>query len=351
MTKVAVVLFNLGGPDGPDTVQPFLFNLFNDPAIIDTPKLIRWLLAQFISRKRAPIAKEIYGHLGGKSPLLELTEAQAKAIQKKLNSGPEDYRVFTAMRYWHPMSAETAQKVKEFEPDEIVLLPLYPQYSTTTTGSSLWAWQQAAAKAGLFAPTFAPCCYATHDGVIDAQVDLIKNTLAQHPLPGQNLSGPVRVLFSAHGLPKKVIAAGDPYQWQVEQTAAAVAAKMGNAVNDWAVCYQSRVGPLEWIGPSLEQELERAAAESVAVVIVPIAFVSEHSETLVELDIEYKNVAEKLGVPGYVRVPALGTHETFITGLAQVVTSARDKNATLEPSVNWALCRSQHACCPRGRPL
>jgi ferrochelatase len=117
------------------------------------------------------------------------------------------------------------------------------------------------------------------------------------------------------------------------------------------VCYQSRVGPLEWIGPSLEQELERAAAESVAVVIVPIAFVSEHSETLVELDIEYKKVAEKLGVPGYVRVPALGTHETFITGLAQVVTSARDKNATLEPSIDWAPCRSQHACCPRGRPL
>jgi len=350
MTKVAVVLFNLGGPDGPDAVQPFLFNLFNDPAIIDSPNPIRWLLAKFISRKRAPIAKEIYAHLGGKSPLLELTKAQAKAIEGKLNSGSEDYRVFIAMRYWHPMSAETAQKVKEFEPDEIVLLPLYPQYSKTTTGSSLWDWQQAAAKAGLFAPTYAPCCYATHPGVIDAQVDLLKNTLAQ-----QKASGPVRVLFSAHGLPKKVIATGDPYQWQVEQTAAAVAAKMGDqigdTVQDWAVCYQSKVGPLEWIGPSLEQELERAAADAVAVVIVPIAFVSEHSETLVELDIEYKQVADKLGVPGYARVPALGTHEIFIKGMAQVVESARGKNAALEPAIDLPQCRGQHACCPRGLPL
>ena len=346
MTKIAVVLFNLGGPDGPNAVRPFLFNLFNDPAIIDAPKPFRWLLAQFISRKRAPIAKEIYAHLGGKSPLLDQTEAQASALQETLNNESDDYRVFTAMRYWHPMSAETVRKVDEFEPDEIVLLPLYPQYSTTTTGSSLWAWQQAAAKAGLFAPTFAPCCYAIHDGVIDAHVDLISQTLARHPL-----TGPVRILFSAHGLPKKVITAGDPYQWQVEQTAAAIAAKLNSAANDWVVCYQSRVGPLEWTEPSLEQELERAAEDSTSVVVVPIAFVSEHSETLVELDIEYKKVADRLGVPGYLRVPALGIHETFIGGLAKVVFSARDKNATLEPAVDWVQCHQQFSCCPRGRPL
>ena len=164
-TKTAVVLFNLGGPDSPEAVQPFLFNLFNDPAIINAPKLIRWLLAQFISRRRAPFTKKFYAHLGGKSPLLDLTNAQADALENELNNNADRYRVFIAMRYWHPMSAETARAVKNFEPDEIVLLPLYPQYSTTTTGSSLWAWQQAAALEGLFAPTFAPCCYATHDGL------------------------------------------------------------------------------------------------------------------------------------------------------------------------------------------
>ena len=353
MPKIAVVLFNLGGPDSPEAVQPFLFNLFNDPAIIDVPKPIRWLLAHFISRRRAPIARGIYAHLGGKSPLLELTKAQADALEDKLgepNDSADEYRVFIAMRYWHPMSTETARAVKDFEPDEIVLLTLYPQYSTTTTGSSLWAWQQAAAREGLYAPTFAPCCYATHDGLVNAHAALIGETLQQN-----NLKDSARILFSAHGLPKKVIAGGDPYQWQVEQTAAAVARALsdspGNSTNDWAVCYQSRVGPLEWIGPSIEQELARAAQDSVPVVVVPIAFVSEHSETLVELDIEFKKLADKLGVPGNCRVPALGVHEMFIGGLARIVSQARRKNAALEPAEDWVQCRQDFACCPRGRPL
>lgn len=348
MPKIAIVLFNLGGPDGPDAVQPFLFNLFNDPAIIDSPKPIRWLLAKFISKKRAPIAKKIYEHIGGKSPLLELTHEQGQALQKRLTAtdGQNQYRVFTAMRYWHPMSDETARDVKKFEPDEIVLLPLYPQYSTTTTGSSLWDWQQASAKTGLFAPTFAPCCYAAQQGLLEAHADLIRQTLSKI-----DREKPFRVLFSAHGLPKKVIAGGDPYQWQVEQTAAGVMNQLGDAVADWAVCYQSRVGPLEWIGPSTEQELERAADDLTAVVVVPIAFVSEHSETLVELDIEYKSAAEKLGVPAYYRVPALGTHPAFIAGLADIVTQARNGNAALEPAVDGSSCQQQFSCCPRGRPL
>lgn len=354
-SKTAVILFNLGGPDSPEAVQPFLFNLFNDPAIIEAPKPIRWLLAQFISRRRAPFAKKIYAHLGGKSPLLDLTKAQADALEDELNNDTDQYCVFIAMRYWHPMSAETARAVKDYEPDEIVLLPLYPQYSTTTTGSSLWAWQQAAAREGLFAPTFAPCCYATHDGLIEAHAALIRETLEQANLT--NSTNPndsaesVRILFSAHGLPKKVIAAGDPYQWQVEQTATAVAAKASNNFDDWVVCYQSRVGPLEWIGPSVEQELKRAAEDKVPVVVVPIAFVSEHSETLVELDIEYKKLADQLGVPKYFRVPALGTHEKFIGGLARIVSKARGKNAALEPAEEWAQCRQSFTCCPRGRPL
>ena len=193
--------------------------------------------------------------------------------------------------------------------------------------------------------------------MIAAHADLIRETLAKANLGGNsvtnsaNSANSIRVLFSAHGLPKKVIAAGDPYQWQVEQTAAAVAAQLSDTIDDWVVCYQSRVGPLEWIGPSIEQELQRAAGDKVPVVVVPIAFVSEHSETLVELDIEYKQLADQLGVPKYFRVPALGTHEKFIRGLAEIVSQARAKNAALEPAVDWVQCQQGFTCCPRGRPL
>jgi ferrochelatase len=346
MARIAVVLFNLGGPDAPESVQPFLFNLFNDPAIIDLPTPIRWLLAQLISRRRAPVAKKIYEHLGGKSPLLDLTREQADALEATLNAGKDSYKTFISMRYWHPMSAVAARAVKTFEPDEIVLLPLYPQYSTTTTGSSLWDWQRAAARENLFVPTFAPCCYPLERGFLQAHAELIRASLEK-----ANLTGKARVLFSAHGLPKKIIDRGDPYQWQVEQTVAKVSSMIGTAARDWAICYQSRVGPLEWIGPSTEEELKRAAHDRVPVAVVPIAFVSEHSETLVELDIEYRKLAEDFGVPGYVRVPALGAHTAFIESLAETVRHGRGKNATLEPANDWTYCRRNFSGCPQGRPL
>lgn len=310
MGKTAVVLFNLGGPDSPDAVEPFLFNLFNDKAIISAPQPIRWILAKTISRKRAPVAKEIYAHLGGKSPLLELTTDQAQALEKNLG---DDFKVFIAMRYWHPMSHETAQKVKDYNPDNIVLLPLYPQYSTTTTGSSVDDWFRAAKKIGLVQSTRTLCCYPVNYGFVDAVADLIETTLKKET------GADPRILFSAHGLPKKIIAAGDPYQYQVEQTAKAVMDKLSHLKNDWAVCYQSRVGPLEWIGPSLDDEMKRAAKDGVGVCIIPIAFVSEHSETLVELDIEYREQADKLGVRPYLRVPAVATHQAFIEGLSGLV--------------------------------
>ncbi len=311
--KLAVVLFNLGGPDSLSAVRPFLFNLFNDPAIIGAPAPIRWCLAQWISRRRAPVARKIYEKLGGRSPLLELTQRQAAALETLLGETGEA-RVFVAMRYWHPRSGETARLVKEFAPDHIVLLPLYPQYSTTTTGSSLKDWRRAAARSGLDAPTSAVCCYPTEAGWIRAQARLIRAGLDKASDQGEP-----RVLFSAHGLPKQVIEGGDPYQWQVEATAAAVVEELAMPELDWVVCYQSRVGPMEWIGPSTEDELARAAQDRVPVVVAPIAFVSEHSETLVELDVEYREAAEKMGVPGYVRVPAVGTEENFVEGLAEIV--------------------------------
>jgi protoporphyrin/coproporphyrin ferrochelatase len=317
MSRHAVVLFNLGGPDAPGSVRPFLFNLFNDPAIIGAPGPIRWLLAAWVAWRRAPTARQIYDRLGGASPLLEMTRQQAGALQSRLDREPGDdtYRVFIAMRYWHPMSEKTAAEVRDFEPDSVVLLPLYPQFSTTTTGSSFAAWKSAATKAGLSVQTRALCCYPTAAGVVAGQAGLVGAAIA-----AAAKAGTPRVLFSAHGLPEKIVAAGDPYAWQIEQTAASVAAAVEAA--DWAVCYQSRVGPLKWIGPSIEDELRRAAADRVPVVVVPIAFVSEHSETLVELDVEYAALADDLGLPAYVRVPALGVEAPFIEGLAESVEQA-----------------------------
>ena len=339
--RVAVIVFNLGGPDQPAAVQPFLFNLFNDAAIIGLPQPMRWVLAQLISRRRAPVAREIYGHLGGRSPLLALTEEQARALQGALGERRMDARVFVCMRYWHPMSAAVAREVAAYGPDEIVLVPLYPQYSTTTTGSSLQDWRRAATAAGITARTRTVCCYPTEPGLVGAYVELIRAALdkaREHGAP--------RVLFSAHGLPERVIERGDPYQWQVERTAAAVVQAMGIADLDHVVCYQSRVGPLKWIGPATENEIDRAGRDGVPVVVVPIAFVSEHSETLVELDIEYAERARQAGVPGYVRVPAVGTAAAFVAGLADLVTDALGRPPETAPQGGHRLCPTDRQQCP-----
>ena len=309
--RIAVVLFNLGGPDSLEAVQPFLRNLFSDRAIIGLPGFLRLPLARFISSRRASKAKEIYRQIGGSSPILGQTEAQARALEGALGHD-EEWRAFVCMRYWHPMTEKVVQRVRKFGPDWVVLLPLYPQYSTTTTGSSFKIWRETVAR--LNVPTQSVRSYPTDEGFISASVELIKQGLADAG------SGPVRLLFSAHGLPERIVKAGDPYQSQVEETARAISARLDGV--DSVVCYQSRVGPLKWIGPSTETEIRRAAADKVGIVLYPLSFVSEHSETLVELDIEYRHLAEKAGVTTYVRVPTVGTHPLFIGGLAKLVRSA-----------------------------
>lgn len=342
MGKLAVVLFNLGGPDRPEAVQPFLFNLFNDPAIIGAPNPIRWALAKFISSRRAPVAREIYAHLGGKSPLLEQTRSQAQALEQALTTSSDDQvRVFIAMRYWHPMTAETVAEVKEFAPDRVVLLPLYPQYSRTTSGSSLKLWAEEAKRQGLTCPSQSICCWPTMDGFVSAMASSVSE--AVHRLASH---GEPRVLFSAHGLPKKVIAGGDPYQWQVEQSAAAIVEKMALPGLDWQVCYQSRVGPLEWIGPATEAEIHRAGADGVPLVVVPLAFVSEHSETLVELDIEYGALATESGVPAYARVSTVQSSPAFIDGLAGLVRQTLSNGAALQAEQQQRVCPGQFGNCP-----
>jgi len=341
MAKIAVVLFNLGGPDRSEAVRPFLFNLFNDRAIIGAPQPLRWMLAKFISGRRAPVAREIYSNLGGGSPLLPNTEAQARALEEALGDLGEA-RVFIAMRYWHPLTEETVAAVAAYGPDRVVLLPLYPQYSTTTSGSSIDLWQRTAAKAGLTAPATAVCCYPAEPGFVAAAAELLRPALAEASAVGKP-----RLLFSAHGLPKKIVARGDPYQWQVEQSAAAVVESLGQADLDWSVCYQSRVGPLEWIGPSTDDEIARAGRDGVPLVLLPIAFVSEHSETLVELDIEYRHLAEQAGVPLYLRVATVGTGAGFIEGLAGLVRDSLSGERPLCAYGGGRICPAEWGRCPQ----
>ncbi len=312
--KLAVVLFNLGGPDCPEAVEPFLRNLFTDPAIISLPALLRVPLGRFIARRRAPIAREIYARLGGGSPILEETQAQARALEKALAARGIEAKAFVAMRCWHPFSDGAARAAKDWKPDRIVLLPLYPQYSTTTTASSLKDWARASVGIGVNTATSQVCCYPANTGFIEALAASVRETWANARPDVQ-----YRLLLSAHGLPERVIAKGDPYRWQVERTAGALVEKLGMDGLDWNVCYQSRVGPLRWIGPATDAEIRRAGAEGLGVVVAPIAFVSEHSETLVELDIEYAALARQAGVPHYLRVPTVGVRPEFIEGLADLV--------------------------------
>jgi len=339
--KIAVVLFNLGGPDSPAAVRPFLFNLFHDPAIIRLPQPLRYIIASLIAARREKIAQGIYGKIGGRSPILENTKAQAQALEVVLNKNAAVlFKCFIAMRYWHPFSDAAAEDVKNFAPDEIMLVPLYPQFSTTTTASSLKAWKKSARKFEITAPTKTVCCYPYAHGFIE---ELLTSTRAAYA-QAKNFGVP-RVLFSAHGLPEKIVRAGDPYQWQCERTAQALVSSLNIADLDWTLCYQSRVGPLKWIGPGTDDEIRRAGVARTPVVVVPIAFTSEHSETLVELDIEYRHVAEQAGVPFYARVSVVGAAPGFISGLAELVQKARAASAGCISGAGGRICPAEFSGC------
>jgi ferrochelatase len=342
--RLAVVLFNLGGPDGPKAVRPFLYNLFADPAIITLPAPARLALAALISTTRAKSARANYARMGGASPLLPETVAQAGVLEAALKEACPGFeaKAFIAMRYWTPTTEEAAAQVQAFAPDEIVLLPLYPQFSTTTTESSLKAWRKAYKGPG---KVRAVCCYPLDEGLIDAHAQRIRAawTAAGNP-PG------VRLLFSAHGLPEQIVRAGDPYQAQVEATARAVAERLIGAHGwpslDWTVCYQSRVGRLKWIGPSTTEAIAEAGAEGNGVIVCPISFVSEHIETLVELDHDYAAFAAEHAVEPYVRVPALGVHARFVEGLAQAVNTALEPaEGAVAPGSSWR-CGREFGRCP-----
>ena len=339
MPGTAVVLFNLGGPDSPEAVRPFLRNLFSDPAILRMPSIARWFLSRLIASRRAPFARASYDKIGGRSPLLEHTEEQARALESTLASAGA--RVFVAMRYWHPMAAAAAARVADMKPDRIVLVPLYPQFSSSTTASSFDDWDRAARAAGLDAPVSRVCCFPEEAGFIAALIAGTRQGIADC-----GAAGSPRVLFSAHGVPRKFVDAGDPYQDHVERTAAAIVTGLAMSGLDHVVCYQSRVGRLEWLGPYTDDEIRRAGRDGVPLVVVPIAFVCEHSETLVELDIDYAELAKTSGVPKYYRVPTAGTDAAFINGLARLVGLALAGDNPIVSERGGRMCPASFGDCP-----
>lgn len=336
--RVAVILFNLGGPDSLSAVQPFLFNLFNDRAIVGAPQPFRFLIAQLISSTRKKAAQQNYARMGGRSPILPETQQQADALEAAIAKRVANvtFKCFLAMRYWKPFVKDAAKAAESWGATDAILLPLYPQYSSTTSASSLAAWKRASAL-----PCSTICCYPAEGSFVQAHADAIMTAWRAGGSPAKP-----RVLFSAHGLPQRVVDRGDPYQWQVEQTVAAVRRLLPP---DWEtrICYQSRVGPLKWIGPATEEEIRRASEDKTGVIVSPIAFVSDHVETLVELDIEYAQLAHEAGVPFYLRAPALGAAPRFIDALADIVERALGNPGSLQAASGGRFCPGGMGLCPR----
>ncbi len=315
--KVAVVLLQLGGPTSLDSVEPFLFNLFSDPDIFELPagRLYQKALARFIASRRAPRVQQSYKLIGGKSPINELTDQQAFSLEQAFSEFGYDIRVFTAMRYWHPTTEDVILHLKKESYEHVVLLPLYPQFSRATTFSSFNEWNRQARKNAFQAHIQRICCYPQHPLLIDAFVDRIQTTLDKIRRPYSDL----HLIFSAHGVPVSFIKRGDPYQLQVEATVQAVVER-GKWNIPYTLCYQSKVGPLRWLQPSLIETVDTlVAANHRHLIVVPIAFVSEHIETLYEINIEVHQHAMKKGCETFELVPAINSHPSFIECLADLV--------------------------------
>ena len=320
---VGVVLFQLGGPDSLEAVEPFLYRLFSDPDIIDFPfaRLARPALARLIASRRASHVREHYARIGGRSPIGDLTERQARALEQELARSIEA-RVFVAMRYSNPSTAEAVDEISRQPLRELILLPLYPQYSLTTSGSSLNEWQrQYATLNGRRVPAKLVRNFYSHPRYLEALVERINlgfrcfETRPGGPLKGDH----VCLIFSAHGVPQKSIADGDPYQAEIEATVKLVMER-GGWHNPHRLCYQSRVGPGKWLQPTLDATLEDLAASGTrAVLVVPVSFVTDHIETLHEIDIEARETALRLGIRNFEVMPALNDSPVFIRALAELV--------------------------------
>jgi len=329
--KIGIVMFQLGGPDSLASVEPFLYNLFSDPDILPIPvvgDLLRKPLARYIARKRAPHVAEHYREIGGRSPIGLLTARQATALEATLRPDFDPF-VTLAMRYWRPTTEDAVARIRAAALDQIVLLPLYPQFSYATTLSSLKEWNRC--YRGNSSPSSPPSSappvrtvgsFHLHPLYIEALVDRINATFRHFDAPGE-----VHIVFSAHGIPVSLVNKGDPYPKQMEATVRAVVER-GAWPNPHLLCFQSRVGPMKWLEPSTTKTLARLGSEGVKrVLIVPVAFVTEHVETLHEINIEAREIATHAGIQQFRMMPAVGDSPKFIACLADLVRTALSTRA------------------------
>jgi ferrochelatase len=313
MEKTSVVLFNLGGPDSLESVEPFLFNLFSDPDIFNIPFGQR-LFARIVSRKRAPKVRERYRRIGGNSPINMWTERQREMLEAFLGKEIEGVTVHTAMRYWHPQIRKVAEELSAHPCNRIVLLPLYPHYSVTTTGSAFNEWQRY--YSGMASAVPRVLSYHDHSGYIAAVNERIDEAVERFPVGAR---AEIRILFSAHGTPERLVKKGDPYSNQIHETVSAVMAARRFS-HRHHICFQSRVGPVRWLTPTTEETIRSLAADDAKhLLVVPISFVSDHIETLFELDVEYRQVAEAAGIKNYHVMTGLNDSETFVDALKDIV--------------------------------
>jgi protoporphyrin/coproporphyrin ferrochelatase len=318
--RVGVLLFNLGGPDTLDDVRPFLFNLFADPDIIRLPwKAMQKPLAWLISTQRYKKSRGYYEKIGGGSPLRRITEEQARALELALSRRSIKARAYVAMRYWNPFTEEALDQIRRDGVTHVVVLPLYPQFSVSTTGSSLNEMTALIRKNGQYAPrTSIICNWQDDPDYIDALAATVREELSRFP---DQDPARAHIVFSAHSVPVRYIEEGDPYLEQTEQTVALVMDRLGD--RPYTLSFQSKVGPVKWLEPATDATIRRLAREGVSqMLLVPVSFVSEHSETLYEMDILYGHLAEEMGVTHYRRAPALNCRPDFIEALANLVEKA-----------------------------
>lgn len=311
----AVLLLNMGGPDSLEAVQPFLRNLFNDPAIIGLPGVLRRPFASLLSTRRARKVRPRYQLIGGKSPIGELTARQAAALTDLLPSGFGP--VLPAFSYWNPFISEAVEEAASSGAERLVALSLYPQYCSATTGTCIEDLSMLLPGTPFESGVEIIDSWPTHPGYLDAIAATVQEAIEQVPVEKRD---DAVVLFSAHGIPQKLVDSGDPYLTETLATVNGVVERLGGRPHDLA--FQSRLGPVKWLEPSLPDKLaELASAGAPPLVIVPVSFVSDHIETLYELDIQHREIAEELGFDVYVRAPALNTRPDFIRALAELVLS------------------------------
>jgi len=313
MPKIAVVLLNLGGPDSLDAVQPFLENLFNDPDIFKLP--FQKALARYISKKRAPKVQKEYELIGGKSPINEWTEKQRLMLENKLREAGNEVDVLIAMRYWKPLTQEVVTKVETGNYEKVIMLPLYPHFSVSTTGSSFNEWKRF--FKGEESKVIYINSYQTHPLYLKAINESIDETLLRFP---EGVRKDVQLVFSAHGTPVSFVKKGDPYSFHIKDTIDGVM-KMRNHSHKHHQCFQSKVGPAKWLEPATDTMIEELASQGKKhLLIIPISFVSDHVETSFELDIEYRHVADKVRIENYIVMKGLNDSQLFIDALYDLVT-------------------------------